>query len=187
MDMIGGKNMMGYDIGCTFQRTLQNSSLGPAFTASGSRFCVNAFHGYSHAYTCQVRFHPNTIPGMGTEDLETMERVFSDSNELAPVTRYASPYRRHVLINLFFHQRDAEKYRNLSLMLYNNYVQALEIIEEKTPIIEETLKTLGITLEDLSKYTSEEREYFSTLQDKDPKDVHLVAYIEALQELRKTL
>ncbi|KAH9847481.1 hypothetical protein C2E23DRAFT_741522 [Lenzites betulinus] len=183
---IGGKNMIGYDIGCTFQKTVQSSRLGPEFASSGSRFCVNAFHGYSHAYTCQVHFHPNSIAGVGTEDLETLERVFGDSNELAPVTRYASPYRRHVLIDLFFHQRDAEKYANLGLMLYNNYAQALDIIEEKAPMIDETLKTLGITMENLREYTLEERNYFSALQDEDPKNVHLVAYVEALQDLRKT-
>ncbi|KAI0363067.1 hypothetical protein BV20DRAFT_1040098 [Pilatotrama ljubarskyi] len=178
--------LIGYDIGCTFTETMSRSSVGPAFAASGSRFCVNAFHGYSHAYNCQIRYHPNVIPGAGLEDLETLEKVFGDSNELAPVTRYCSPYRRHMFMDLFFRQRDDEKYANIGLMLYNNYVQALEIITEQTPILEEAMQSLGIKPEDLAAFGHEERQYFSTLQDEDPANVHLIAYVEALQELRKT-
>ncbi|KAI0367348.1 hypothetical protein BV20DRAFT_1037720 [Pilatotrama ljubarskyi] len=142
--------LIGYDIGCTFNETISRSSVGPDFAASRSRFCVNAFHGYSHAYNCQVRYHPNIIKGAGLEDLETLEQVFGDSNELAPITRYCSPYRRH----MFF--------------------------------LEEAMRSLGITSEDLAAFNTEECKYFSTLKDEDPADLHLVAYVEALQELRKT-
>ncbi|KAI0349069.1 hypothetical protein OH77DRAFT_1507574 [Trametes cingulata] len=178
--------LIGYDIGCTFNETISQSSVGPDFAASRSRFCVNAFHGYSHAYNCQVRYHPNVIKGAGLEDLETLERVFGDSNKLAPITRYCSPYRRHMFCHLFFRQRDAEKYANLGLMLYNNYAQALEIINDQTPVLEEAMRSLGITSEDLAAFNTEECKYFSTLKDEDPADLHLVAYVEALQELRKT-
>lgn len=36
--------------------------------------------------------------------METLEHVFSASNELASVTRYASPYRRRLLIEVHFKQ-----------------------------------------------------------------------------------
>ncbi|KAI0349439.1 hypothetical protein OH77DRAFT_1507473 [Trametes cingulata] len=178
--------LIGYDIGCTFDETISRSSIGPEFKASGSRFCVNAFHGYSHAYNCQVRYHPNVIKGAGLEDLKTLERVFGDSNELTPVTRYCSPYRWHMFCHLFFRQRDAEKYTNLGLMLYNNYVQVLEIINSQMPVLEEAMCSLGITSEDLVAFNSEECKYFSTLKDEDPANLQLVAYVEVLQELRKT-
>jgi hypothetical protein len=45
---------------------------------------------------------------MGLEDLETLERVFSSSNQLAAVTRYMSKYCRRVFIDLFFKQWDAD-------------------------------------------------------------------------------
>ncbi|KAL7280958.1 hypothetical protein ACG7TL_005907 [Trametes sanguinea] len=185
METIGGRNLFGYDIGCTFKVTILHSSLGEAFRASGSRFCVNAFHGYSHAYHCQVQNHPNTIKGAGLEDFETLERLFSDSNELAPVTRYASPYRRHVLMDMFFTHHDDEKYANLGLMIYNNYVQALEIITDQSPVLDEAMRSLGITADDLRSFRSEEHQYFSTLQDENPANIHAVAYVEALQELRQ--
>jgi hypothetical protein len=89
---------MGYDIGCVFQKTISSSSLGTRFTESKSRCCVNAFHGYSHNFACQTQNHPNVIDGVGIEDLETMERVFSSSNQVAGVTRYASAA---VVVNIY--------------------------------------------------------------------------------------
>ncbi len=176
--------LVGYDIGCTMEETVGRSSLGPAFKERGCRMCVNAFHGYSHSYPCQLRFHPNGITGMGLEDLETLERIFSASNNLASVTCFASAYRRHMLIDLFYQQWDSEKYANLAIMLYNNHVQASEIIRDIEPMVAHTLQTIGHTEEDLEKFEKEERQYFATLKDESPWDLHAIAYVEVLQDLR---
>ena len=60
-EVLGANITIGYDIGCAFNATVRNSSLGPAARTLNTKFCVNAFHGYSHAYNCQVAYHPNTI------------------------------------------------------------------------------------------------------------------------------
>lgn len=44
--------MGGYDISCSFETTVKNSSLGPDFVAKKGRFCVPAFHGYMHNHVC---------------------------------------------------------------------------------------------------------------------------------------
>ena len=82
MDVLGGQILYGYDIGCSFATTVRSSSLGHQFQQLGSRLCVNAFHGYAHNYKCQLKHHPNFIEGIGLEDLETLERVFSSSNQV---------------------------------------------------------------------------------------------------------
>ncbi len=176
--------LVGYDIGCTMSETVLRSSLGRAFVERACRMCVNAFHGYSHSYPCQLRFHPNGITGMGLEDLETLERIFSASNHLASVTRFASAYRRRLLIDMFYRQWDDEKYTNLALMLYNNYIQAQEIIRDIAPMVSHTLQTLGHSEDELIKFEAEERQFFATLKDEDPWDMHAIAYVEALQDLR---
>ncbi len=122
---------------------------------------------------------------MGIEDLETLERIFSASNQLAIVTRYASAYRRKLLIHTFFRHWDKEKYGNLGLMLYNNYVQALDIIKSKSPVVQESMEVLDLTHEKLKILEHEERTYFESLRDELPWDVHAIAYVEALEELRK--
>ena len=183
LEWIRRRVLVGYDIGCTFKETVAASSLGNRFKESGSRFCVNAFHGYSHNYQCQVCNHPNCIAGIGIEDLETLERIFSASNKLAPVIRYASPFRRLIFIDLFFTQWDREKYANIGLMLYNNYRQALEIIKDESSL-RNTLSDLKITDHDIRRYQIEEREYFINLRDEDTKNLHAIAYVEALQDLQ---
>ncbi|KZT06605.1 uncharacterized protein LAESUDRAFT_759121 [Laetiporus sulphureus 93-53] len=123
--------------------------------------------------------HPNVIKGMGLEDGETLEHLFSASNSLASVIRYMSPYRRHVLIDLFFQQWNNEKYSNLSLMLYNNCIQALKIINEDLVTLANTMQTLGVSHDDLIKWSLK---HFETLGQKPPWDVHTIAYVEKLQE-----
>ncbi|KZT12096.1 uncharacterized protein LAESUDRAFT_641586 [Laetiporus sulphureus 93-53] len=184
LEVFGIRLLVPYNIGCVFQETTARSSLGPDWLQSGSRCCVNTFHGYTHNYTCQMQNHLNIIKGMGLEDGETLKRLFSASNSLALVTWYASPYRRHVLIDLFFQQWDDEKYGNLSLMLYNNCVQALKIINEDSIALADTMQALTVSREDLDKWSLEERHYFKTLGQEHPWDVHAVAYIEKLQEWR---
>ncbi|OJT09099.1 hypothetical protein TRAPUB_1 [Trametes pubescens] len=185
LEVLGERTLGGFDIGCTFQDTVKASSLGEKFVKSGSHMCVNAFHGYSHNYRCQLRHHPNILRGIGLEDLEVMERIFSASNHLASIIRYASAYRRRVLIDVFFRHWDEEKYQNLGLMLYNNLRQALEIIERVTIELATALEALNITEADLVSYRQQELEYFEHLGEENQRDIHAVAYVETLQELNK--
>ena len=185
MDALGPGLLVGYDIGCVFGKTILSTSLGAKFQESGSRTCVNAFHGYSHNYKCQCKNHPNNIVGMGLEDLETLERVFSASNSLAAVTRYASAYRRRLFIEMHFRQWDEDKYLNLATMLRNNYYQALEIINKDGSAIEEAKQSLGVTDADLDLWKAEEEEYFQTLGHEPADRVHAIAYVELLQKFRE--
>ncbi|KAL6298786.1 hypothetical protein BKA93DRAFT_820202 [Sparassis latifolia] len=172
MEVFGPHTLAGYDIGCSFEQTVRHSSLGPMFTHLHSRCCVNAFHGYLHSY-----------PWMGLEDLETLERIFSASNLLASVTRYASAFRHQVFILLFFEQWDNEKYSNLSTMLYNNYKQVLDIIQTQSVALADAMASLGVCDEDLKLFELEEQQYFATLGQEPEWDVYAMAYVEALQEL----
>ncbi|KAG6884212.1 hypothetical protein C0992_006742, partial [Termitomyces sp. T32_za158] len=159
--------LLGYDIGCIFKGTIERSSLGPLFREK------------------QFQNHPNVIEGMGLEDLETLERVFSSSNQLGGVTRYMSRYRRCVFIDMFFQQWDAEKYENLATMLYNNYVQALRIIEREAPELEKSKVYFNIQPGDLAKWRSEELEHFSTLGQEPEEDILKITYVELLIQLRE--
>jgi len=121
---------------------------------------------------------------MGLEDLEGMERIFSGSNQLASVTRYSTAYRRRVIIDQYFQNWDAEKYRNLGQWLYSNYVQALKILKEESYALEEAMLSLGITgTAQLDEWHQEQVAYLHTLGKEEDYDVLSVAYVELLQEL----
>lgn len=184
LDVIGDQTIGAYDIGCGFQSTIASSSLGPQFAALQSRMCVDAFHGYAHNYLCQTKNHPLGIQGAGLEDFGTTERIFSASNALASVIRYASRYRQHTFLDLFFKQWDDEKYANLGTMLYNNYRQALKITTVERLAFEEAKHSLNIQDGDLERWREEEVAYFGTVGREDESDVHAITYVELLQELR---
>lgn len=183
MKVLGPRTSCGYDIGCSFLATVLASSLADAFKASKSRLCVDAFHGYSHNYACQSVHHPNIIEGAGLEDYGTMERIFSASNSVALVTRYASAWNRRVFIDMFFRQWDEDKYVNIGTMLLNNYCQALEILAGEPALIE-LMRTMNVDRNVLDQWQKEESTYVLTLGQESPYDVHHMAYVEALQQLR---
>lgn len=146
---------------------------------------VNAFHGYSHNYACQAIFHPGRIIGTGIEDYETMERVFGASNALGAIVRHMSPFRRRQFIVMFFTQWDADKYQNLALMLYNNYVQSLEIVKNDGNALDQALQSMKLTTADLDAYDKEEATYIQDVGHEVVWDIHAMEYVEALQELHK--
>jgi hypothetical protein len=131
-----------------------------------------------------MKHHPNVIEGMGLEDLETLERIFSASNFLAAIIRYMSAYSRRVAIDLFFKQWDLDKRQNWGNMLYNNYRQALDIIRTNSLVVSEAQVSLNIQDGDLEKWTEEQTEYFETIGKESDGDLHAIAYVELLQELR---
>ena len=163
MRTLGGRILIGYDIGCTFGGTIKRSSLGPEFIAHECRCCVNAFHGYSHSHKCQTVNHPSVVEGAGIEDLETCERFFCSLDGVAIVTRFGMPFHRRQYICLHIMQWDEEKYANLSTMLLNSYKQALGIINDETAEIKGTLEVLQCTEQDLRTWASDEAHYFANL------------------------
>ncbi|KAJ3711310.1 hypothetical protein C8R42DRAFT_595980 [Lentinula raphanica] len=185
LKVFGPKWLMGYDIGCSFGGTIINSSLGPEFKKQDCRTCVNAFHGYSHNAICQLSNHPLNIAGMGLEDLETLERLFSASNQLASLTRYMTPYRRRIFIVMFLRQWDTDKYQNLATMLHNNYIQATEILDNEGKALEADLAVKGLTVEDLEEYFKDEAAHMKEMGKEAEHDVHAVAYVELLQRYRE--
>jgi len=185
MSVFGERCLVGSDIGCVLGKSILKTCLGEQFKQLGWRSSLNAFHGYTHNYKCQLQNHPNRIPGVGLEDLETLERVFSRSNELASITRYASAFRRRVFIDEFFKQWDDEKYYNLGTMLLQNYKQAIDIITIEGTALEEALRSLGIHEGDMERWQEEEAEYFETIGEEPEWDIHAVAYAEDLQRLWK--
>lgn len=146
-------------------------------------FLRNAFHGYSHNFSCQTKNYPDSTEGAGLEDFEMMERVFSSSNAVVGVTRYASAYHRGVFIDMFFQRWDDDKYQNLGLMLLKNYKQALSIISDEGSAVLEGTQSLGIQSGDLETWHQEYTEFFKTIGEESSWDIHAIAYVELLKEL----
>jgi hypothetical protein len=105
------------------------SSISAKAHSHQHQFVVNSFHGHAHNRRCQLRFHPLYRNGLGLEDLETCERIFSGSNAVAPVIRHASYFHWLQFIDLHFRQWDADRYLELSKVFQVLDIQEVGLTE----------------------------------------------------------
>ncbi|KZS91015.1 hypothetical protein SISNIDRAFT_414531, partial [Sistotremastrum niveocremeum HHB9708] len=182
-EQIPGIKLYGYDIGCAFQKTVMNSSLGPRFK---SMMVVPSMHGYAHNRACQVKHHPNYTTGAGLEDLESCERFFSSSNGCARITRHATAFHRHQILDSHFRHWDSLKFSAVGRFIKNNYTQALSTIATLPSIIQQIeSREPGWKEGDFEKWLAEEDEYLQGLRQ-EPEDEKLrMEYVEALDRLSK--
>ncbi|KAG0692671.1 hypothetical protein DFH29DRAFT_882163 [Suillus ampliporus] len=183
IDVYGPNGVTGYDIGCSFSKTAAASSIADKVKTLNHRFVVNSFHRHAHNRRCQLQYHTLYQEGLGIEDLETCERVFSGSNAVAPLICHASYFHWLQFIDLQFDQWDQDRYQELSQFLYNNYKQALDIINDVTPTVEELKAQLDLTDADFHRWNVEELEYLESLASEVEYDPQKTAYVEALQSL----
>ncbi|KAG0700154.1 hypothetical protein DFH29DRAFT_876763 [Suillus ampliporus] len=138
LDVFGENLGGGYDIGCQFQITLNNSSLGPLLSSLMTY-----------------------IKGLGLEDLETCEHTFSKSNSLALALHYASVFHRQQATDSYFeHNDDLEVYANLSNFLHSNYKQALDILTNGNTVLPKVMQDLSVADESVFECWLEEEKIF---------------------------
>ncbi|KAJ3790467.1 hypothetical protein GGU10DRAFT_302826 [Lentinula aff. detonsa] len=165
-----GSLTVGYDIACGMVDKIARSPLSDLAGNERLQMLIGLLHGYAHNRLCQLTFLMLYIYGAGIEDLEVCERYFSQSNALAPVTRYMGKFRRRQAIaNYAYHRDNLETYHNLSRFIYANYKQALGIINRSKETAK-VLKSVGICdLETPIRWLQEEKEYLESRQ-KIPED-----------------
>ncbi|KAK7690568.1 hypothetical protein QCA50_005666 [Cerrena zonata] len=173
LEVLPPQSASGMDINCGFEITAGRSSLAEDIKSKAHKFVV--------------KNHPTVVSGVGIEDFENMERIFSASNALASITRYASPYRRQLIIDTYFRQWDEDKYENLGSFIFNNYKQALSTLHRDVPALESAMEKFRLSDADLDRLEREEAEFLSQL-GKEPEHNSLqVEYVELLQALQAAL
>ncbi|KAJ7192983.1 hypothetical protein GGX14DRAFT_305777, partial [Mycena pura] len=183
LDAFGPDLGQGYDIGCDFETTIQNSPLGPKAAALNLKMLVGAFHGHGHNRRCQLDFLTTYVEGLGIEDLEGCERLFSKTNALARSTRYASAFHRKQSIKTYLAHVDTfDTYANLSTFLINNYKQAIAILDTKEAL-DYAMEQAGVTAETLASRLEEEREYLDKLSKEPQEETDQMEYYQQLVNL----
>lgn len=91
-----------------------------------------------------------------------MERVFTPSNAIVRLTHHATAFHLRVYLDLHFKVWE-ERYLNVGRMIFNNYRQALDIIEKQSLELSDTLDSLGIGISELEAWIEEERTYIIAL------------------------
>ncbi|KAG8918247.1 hypothetical protein FRC03_009306 [Tulasnella sp. 419] len=179
--LLPGKKLVGYDIGCATTKTLSRSKLGDK---AQIRFVIPSMHGYAHNRPCQLSFHPKYVGGTGIEDFEGCERIFSASNACAAVTRYSSSFHRHQRIDLHFRQWDADKLLSIGTFIADNYKQALTVIAEYGDIFSQVQNMQHIAQDDFERWNEEEKTYLAGLSKEPEEETMAIMYVKALDDLR---
>ncbi|KAI6004580.1 hypothetical protein EDC04DRAFT_2871794 [Pisolithus marmoratus] len=176
LDICGPGQAVGHDIGCASKKTISASSLGAKAQEKQLKVVVNAFHGFAH----------NRIVyqlGFGNEDLETCECIFSSSNNTALLIHHALEFHWKQFLDLHFSQWDSDKYLELSIFLYNNYKQALHIIQTNLAELEQFKHGKDITDNDFESWHWEELEYLKQCAGESDATSIAMEYIELLKKL----
>ncbi|KAG2117688.1 hypothetical protein BD769DRAFT_1629740 [Suillus cothurnatus] len=186
LDAFGDRLGGGYDIGCQFQATLDNSLLGPLARSLRHTLLVGAFHGHAHRQLCQLFSLTTYIKGLGIEDLETCERMFSKLNSLTSALRYTTVFHRQQAIDSYFeHNDEFEVYSNLSNFLHSNYKQALNILANGEAILPKVMKDLGVEDESTFEHWLEDEKVYLKGLTREPEDEMLhMEYWQRLVNLR---
>ncbi|KAH9913659.1 uncharacterized protein B0H18DRAFT_887915 [Fomitopsis serialis] len=187
MDVYGPDVLVAYDIACTFTKTLAKSFIGPKAWQHRMAGVVPAFHGHSHNHGCQVHWHPLYMDGVGKEDFEGCKRCFSESNSLASGTRMSSVFHREQAIEEFFWSWGEQKHSDSGTFIYNNYRQALNIIEEDGRVLAALLAELRVSVADLEQYLKDKRQYLRNRRSEPPEVTRKVEYLEQLKDLEHNI
>ncbi|KAH8107285.1 hypothetical protein DFH11DRAFT_1549792 [Phellopilus nigrolimitatus] len=162
VDVFGKDIMNASDVGCEFSATANSTPLvGP-----------------------KLRWHPLYTKGVGLEDFETCERVFSESNRVATCTRHASKFHRRQALLLHFARWNADKKAEISRFILNNYRQALRNIDTLSSELAGAQSCLGIENSAIFKqWHAEEYAYLQSLSKPQEFDVLAMQYVKTLKRL----
>ena len=182
MDVFPRSLGLGYDIACSFSRTVKRSCIGPKAKADGLRLVIPAFHAHAHNRQCQLDFHILMSAGFGLEGLETCERVFSGSNAVARLTHHATAFHRWQFIDMYFNQWDTDKYENLASFLLNNYRQALDVLHDMPIHIQTILSGRHVSDTQFSQWLAQEHDYLCSKQSEPETDTLSIEYVELIDK-----
>ncbi|KAI6010378.1 hypothetical protein BKA83DRAFT_4467510 [Pisolithus microcarpus] len=165
LDVCSPNQAIGHDIGCLSWKTILSSLLGQCTKDLNLQVVINAFHGFAHNHVCQLRNHPLYLTG------------------LAALICHASLFHWMQFLDLHFDQWDSDKYLELSQFLFNNYQQALGIIQKYEPELNDFQLMHGISDEDIVSWHHEKLEYLRNCSEELDSVTLTVKYVEVLEKL----
>jgi hypothetical protein len=200
MSLYGPDIGLAYDIGCAFETTLHNSSLGPRAKELNLRMMVGSFHGHAHNCQCQLTWHPLHIVRAGHSEGEGCEHIFSSSNDQARLTRHSTQFHRHQSLEEHFTFWDHDKYAALGKVLqfigifshlspgnflFNHYRDALSAIGTLEAELEAFRCQFGISDADFERYFLQEKAYLEGLKTTPPEVTLKIQYVRGLNMLNQ--
>ncbi|KAG2021067.1 sentrin-specific protease [Coprinopsis cinerea AmutBmut pab1-1] len=136
-----------YDVGCVVDRSLKqvrNVELAlPCMSEHQQyeillkdvtdrlRWATSAMHAYAHQWSCQLVYNPRMVKGAGTFDGEGVERYWSGSRKLIPLTRMALGERRLFYLELHAAATAAKLHEELGMWIRRRLKDGIPSHEEE--------------------------------------------------------
>ncbi|KAF6745727.1 hypothetical protein DFP72DRAFT_1090863, partial [Ephemerocybe angulata] len=165
LETFGSQIGCGYDIGCKFSSTIARSPLAASAQKLQFTSLVGAFHGHAHNRLCQLSNLAAYVPGLGLEDLEGCERMFSKQQKID---------------QFFKHTDEYETMSNLSKFIVDNYKQGLEILEGQDELARLMQENKIASVDVFSAWLEEERTYLTGLTHEPVKETMEMDYYQHL-------
>ncbi|KAF7337089.1 ULP-PROTEASE domain-containing protein [Mycena venus] len=105
--------LQAYDIGCVIDHSLNKFPILQESLRQRVSFIINHMHSYRHEWACQLTFGPRFGLGAGLADHEDVERVWSRTRKMVPITRNQWNSRRIWMIDQYAAFLNAEGQENL--------------------------------------------------------------------------
>ncbi|KAK7013303.1 hypothetical protein R3P38DRAFT_2546476 [Favolaschia claudopus] len=93
--------MQAYDVACITDHSLDLYPILSDAIRSRVSFVINGMHAYGHQWACQLMYSPRFRTGMGLADHEGVERFWSRTRKLIPLTRTQWNSRRIWMIDQY--------------------------------------------------------------------------------------
>ncbi|KAG2357428.1 hypothetical protein BDR07DRAFT_1490693 [Suillus spraguei] len=147
LDVFGDNQAIGSDIGCSLSKTVAASSIRDKAFNRKLSLLVNAFHGHAHNCKCQLQYHPMYLRGFGLKISKLVN-----------------------FLDLHFDQWDMDKYLELSHFIFNNYKQAVTLIDDFTKELDAYRLSFPDQAMDFETWVTEELAYLESIASEPARD-----------------
>ncbi|KAF7371589.1 CxC1 domain-containing protein [Mycena venus] len=118
--------LQAYDIGCVVDHSLDLFPILEPSLRNRVAFIINHMHSYRHGWFCQIVYSPRFHDGATLADHEDVERNWSRSRKLIPITRGQWNSRRICILDQFFIFLNEEGQENLGSWIERQQEKNLE-------------------------------------------------------------
>ncbi|KAJ7922304.1 hypothetical protein B0H13DRAFT_1603781, partial [Mycena leptocephala] len=151
--------LQAYDIGCVTDHSVNKVHsfryliLGESLRKN-IRFIINHMHSYRHRWLCQLLFGPRFALGAGITDHKDVERIWSRTRKMVPLTRNQWNSRRIWMIDQYGAFLNAKGQENLGAWIEHQEKK----LRTKLRAALRTFRACGVTEEELHRHWEDQKE-----------------------------
>ncbi|KAJ7917138.1 hypothetical protein B0H13DRAFT_1608630 [Mycena leptocephala] len=146
--------LQAYDIGCVTDHSVNKYPILGESLHKNIRFIINHMHSYRHRWLCQLIYGPRFALGAGLTDHEDVERIWSRTRKMVPLTRSQWNSRRIWMIDQYGGFLNGEGRENLGSWIERQEKK----LRTKLRAALRTFRECCVTEEELRRHWEDQKE-----------------------------